>query len=238
MAEVMLFHYRDRNTFLNKANPLTKIALTLLFSYALVHAGLLRIAIITVLLALVVAAIHLPIAQYKRELRFFLVMGIIIAVSQYFATRSILVAAIAVIRFLDIVIIGALFADTTAPDDLARSMGALLSRIPKVRGERIAATLELTLSTVPLLFDASAQVREARLARLESQWKHPVRRIVSYGSAVFTLLLERAEDLAAALEARAYDVDAKRDTLPLKVHDALVMAGALVLVLPTLLLSH
>ena len=51
MAEVMLFHYRDRNTFLNKANPLTKIALTLLFSYALVHAWLLRIAILTVLLA-------------------------------------------------------------------------------------------------------------------------------------------------------------------------------------------
>ena len=237
MVEVTLFHYRDRNTFLNRANPLTKIACTLVLSTIMIQAGFLAILVQTVFLLIVAAAIQLPVRQYRRELRFFVGMGSIIAVSQYLSQKDPLVALVATIRFFDIVLLGAIFADTTAPDDLARSLGDLLARIPKVRGQRIAATIELTLNTIPMLFDVSNQVRDARICRLEPLWRHPIHRIVSYGSAVSTLLLEKAEDLAAALESRAYDVDAKRDTLPLKSYDAVVLGVVLVMNLPLLLFS-
>ena len=237
MVEVTLFHYRDRNTFLNRANPLTKIACTLVLSTVLIQAGLSAILLQTLILFIVAGVIQLPVRQYRHELRFFVVMGSIIAVSHFLSQRDVLTAAVATIRFFDIVLLGALFADTTAPDDLARSLGALLARIPKVRGQRIAATIELTLNTVPMLFDVSSQVREARICRLEPLWRHPLHRIVSYGSAIASLLLERAEDLAAALESRAYDVDAQRDTLPLRPYDAVVLGITLVLMLPLLLLS-
>jgi len=235
MVEVTLFHYRDRNTFLNRANPLTKIACTLVLSTVMIKAGFLAILLQTLFLLIVAGFIQLPVRQYRHELRFFAVMGSIIAVSQYLSQNDVLVAVVATIRFFDIVLLGALFADTTAPDDLARSLGALLARIPKVRGQRIAATIELTLNTVPMLFDVSNQVREARICRLEPLWRHPIHRMVSYGSSISTMLLERAEDLAAALEAREYDVDAKRDTLPLRPYDAVVLGVTLVLNLPLLL---
>jgi energy-coupling factor transporter transmembrane protein EcfT len=88
-----------------------------------------------------------------------------------------------------------------------------------------------------MLFDVASQVREARICRQEPLWRHPIHRIVSYGSAIATLLLERAEDLAAALEARAYDVDAQRDTLPLRPYDTVVLGITLVVTLPLLLLT-
>ena len=237
MAEVMLFHFRDRRTFLNQTNPLIKILLTLLFSYTLVHGNLATVLVIFAMLAISSAIIRLPIGSFRRELRFFLLMGTIIAVSQLLSTHNTLTTLTAVIRFLDIVLMGMIFADTTAPDDLSRSLGALLSHLPWVHGGRIAATLELTLTTIPLLFDASAQIHEARLARLENPWHHPIRRILSYASAVFTLLLERAEDLGMALDARSFDVDAKRETPPLRAHDAVVAACAATVLVPLLFLG-
>ena len=233
MAEVMLFHYRDRKTFLNRANPLTKIVLIMLFSYTLLNTVILRAAAITIVLVIAATVIRLPIRQYRHEIRFFIVMGVVIGVSRYLSTKEVSIAITAVIGFLDIVLMGMVFADTTAPDDLSRSLGSLLSPIPKIKGERIAATLELTLSTVPLLFDVSAQIRDARAARLENRWGHPLKRLVSYASAVFTLLLDRAEDLSMALQARLFDVDAKRDSLPIRSHDAVMLltAGMIVAIL-------
>ena len=84
--------------------------------------------------------------------------------------------------------------------------------------------MELTLSTIPLLFDVASQVSQARKARGESVWRHPVRRIVSYGSTVFTLLLQRAEELESALRSRNFDPDALRDGIPFNRCDVILLS--------------
>lgn len=211
MAEVRLFHFRDRDTLLNRLHPLTKVAGMLALSSALAQASLPRSTFLLLFLAACAFAIRLPIGDYHRELRFFIIMGTVMAVARAMHAQHWADPASAVVRFAAIVLMGLLFADTTAPDDLARAIGGALEPLFHQRGYRIGATLELTLSTVPMLFDVAFQVSQARRARGESAWHHPVRRIVSYGTTVFDLLLQRAEELEAALRARCFTPDAPRD---------------------------
>jgi len=150
-------------------------------------------------------------------------MGSIIGLAHYLSSRQLQAPLVATLRFASIVLMGIIFADTTAPDDLSRAIGTFLSPIPQLNGYRIGATLELTLSTIPLIFDVVHLVSEARKARNESVWRHPVRRIVSYSSTVFTLLLERAEEMEAALTARNFNPNAKRDTFTFSYRDSLLM---------------
>lgn len=230
MVEVNLFHYHDRNTFLHRTNPISKIIVMLMISTALVHATLVQTSILGLFLIFVATAIRLPIGRYRRELRFFILMATIIALARWSSAEQWDQIALGVIRFATIVSMGLLFADTSAPDDIARSVGSLLERIPRVKGYRIGATLELTVSTIPLLFDASLQVSQARRARGEAYWHNPVGKIVSFGSTVFSLLLERAEDLEAALSARLYDPDAKRGSFGYRTVDAVAIGISLVVI--------
>ena len=227
MVEINLFHFRDRNTFLNLTHPLTKIFVLLLSSSLLAQAHLLRVLLMVSLFSLVALSLQIPFSRYRRELRFFFIMGSIMALTHYLNTRQLQAPLVAVLRFSSIVLMGIIFADTTAPDDLSRAIGTVLSPIPKISGYRIGATLELTLSTIPLILDIAHQVSEARKARNESPWRRPVRRIVSYTSAVFTLLLERAEDIEAALTARNFNPDAKRDTVGWNYRDGILSVLAI-----------
>lgn len=222
MAEVTLFHFRDRDTMLNRSHPLTKIICMLAFSTTLASPHLPRSTAMLVILVIIAAVIRLPFTRYGKELQFFLIMGSIMGMARALGATSWTEPVTVILRFASIVIMGLVFADTTAPDDLSRSIGHMLEPILHARGYRIGVTLELTLATVPLLLDVASEVSDARKARGESVWRHPIGRIVSYGSTVFTLLLQRAEELEAALRARSFNPDAPRDGLGFSTDDVML----------------
>lgn len=226
MDEVRLFHFHDRSSFLNDANPLAKIAVVLAFSSLLLQPTLSRLAAIAVVCVGSAWAVSLPLWDYKRELRFFFFMGAIMGVTRFIVDRDILQSFLVVLRFALIILIGILFADTTSPDDLSRSLGSFLSHVPRINGYRIASTIELTLAAIPLIFDVAAQVADARSARSDKHFRHPLRRTLSFCVSVFELLLEKAEELESALEARSFDPDAKRMAKPFRMQDGFFLGVA------------
>ncbi|MDY4610547.1 MAG: energy-coupling factor transporter transmembrane component T [Sphaerochaetaceae bacterium] len=210
MVEGVVFHFRDRNTFLNQANPLTKLVSLLCCSVLLVGANLPRTLAMGGLLLLVALSLRLPFRRYLRETLFFLFMAAFIAVTEWWATKSPEATAATSLRFLAIVLAGMLLADTTAPDDLSRALGALMDKIPFLNGYKLAAGIELTLAIIPLIFDVATELRMARQARQDRPWRHPVAYLVSYCSTMFSLLMDRMDDLSVALDARGYDPSAPR----------------------------
>ncbi len=139
-------------------------------------------------------------------------MSLLIIVTSYASSQNIAQALASSLRFLAIILSGMLLADSTAPDELARSLGSLLDKIPFVSGWVIASSIELTLSLVPIIFDVAEQATTARKARQERR-VNPIRTLSSLAESIFSLLLDRAEDLSSALEARAFDPERKRQTL-------------------------
>jgi len=213
MAEALIFHYRKQRTFLNRCNPLIKLLSILAILIPLARASFsVTVALLITLIFLAITQ-RLPLHRYGKELRFFFVMTALIGFTEYLATRALLPSLTACLRFLTIILSGMLLADSTAPDDLARSLGSVLDRLPFVDGWAIASSIELTLSMIPLIFDVTEQVTTARKARMEKN-RHPIRNITSVAASIFSLLLDRSEELTWALEARSFDPSRKRRTLP------------------------
>jgi biotin transport system permease protein len=221
MAEALIFHYREQHTLLCRANPVIKFLAVLILCLVLIKASLAGVLLITLVLLIGAGMQRLPITHYKRELRFFALLMILILVTEYLAQQDILQAITAALRFFCIILCGMLIADATAPDDLARALGSLLDRIPFVHGAVVASTIELTLSILPLIFDASLEVVTARKARLERR-RNPYTAITSLASAIFSLLLDKAQELSLALEARNFDPARKRPALPYSISDLIL----------------
>ena len=218
MAEALIFHYREQTAFLNRCNPLIKLLSILAILIPLARASFVGTVALLIPLILVAISQRLPLHRYDKELRFFFVMTALIGLTEYLATRLLLSSLTACLRFLTIILSGMLLADSTAPDDLARSLGSVLDRLPFVDGWAIASSIELTLSMIPLIFDVTEQVTTARKARMEKN-RHPIRNITSVAASIFSLLLDRSEELTWALEARSFDPRRKRRTLPYSKND-------------------
>ncbi|MDK2859299.1 energy-coupling factor transporter transmembrane component T family protein [Sphaerochaeta halotolerans] len=218
MAEALIFHYRKQERFLNHCNPMTKFLSVIVLCLALIYTSLWGTLIIFTALAIAGISQQLPLKQYHRELRFFLVLLAMITIMEYVSSNNWLRTASAFFRFSAIILSGMLIADSTAPDDLARSLGSLLDRIPFLNGWRIASSIELTLSLLPMIFDASLEANTARKARLERK-KNPYKTIIGLSTSIFLLLLDKAEDLSLALEARNFDPDKPRSQLPYRKTD-------------------
>ncbi len=234
MAEGLIFHYREQKAFLNRCNPLTKLLSILAILIPLAGASFaVTIAILAPLILLAITQ-RLPLRRYGKELRFFLIMTALIGITEYLATRLLLPSITACLRFLAIILSGMLLADSTAPDDLSRSLGSVLDKIPFVDGWAVASSIELTLSMIPLIFDVTDQVTTARKARMEKN-RHPIKSITSVTTSIFSLLLDRAEELTWALQARAFDPSRRRRTLPYTKSD-LYLALVVTLVVAFLLL--
>jgi biotin transport system permease protein len=230
MAEALIFHYRKQNTFLCKANPVTKIAAIIAICVVILSLSLPGLLLTSTALLVATLAQRIPLRSYKRELRYFAFLLLLILITEYLATQSHQAAFSAFLRFVCIILCGLLIADSTSPDDLARSLGSILDRIPFVRGWEVASTIELTLSILPMIFDASLEVVTARKARLERR-RNPLHSLTSLAFAIFSLLLDKAEDLSLALEARLFDPSRTRPRLPYTTVDILLSVLVLVLLL-------
>jgi biotin transport system permease protein len=149
MAEALIFHYRAQDTFLCKANPLTKVVAVIAICVLILSLSLSGLLLVSAALLVTTFAQHLPLRSYKRELKYFAFLLLLILITEYMATQSHQQAASAFLRFVCIILCGLLIADSTSPDDLARSLGSLLDGIPFIRGWEVASAIELTLSILP-----------------------------------------------------------------------------------------
>jgi biotin transport system permease protein len=229
MAEALIFHYRQQDRFLNRCNPATKFASVIAICFPLMQASFAASLLLLCPLVALATVQRLPLASYGRELRFFLFMAVLIGTTSLFSDPDPLAAVGSCLRFLAIVLAGMLLADSTAPDDLARSIGSLLEKVPLIGGWTIASRIELTLAIVPIIFDVSEQVSSARKARAGREG-HPIKAIAAFGESIFTLLLDRSEDLSAALDARLYDPARPRQTLGYGKPDLLLGLATVLLV--------
>lgn len=230
MAEAMIFHFRDRKSFLNASNPVTKFGCVIALCFPLVQAPLLPSLVLLSPLVLLALMQRLPLRSYGRELRFFGIMALLIVLTTFFSTHDMLLTSAACVRFFAIILSGMLLSDSTAPDDLARSLGSILEKIPFVKGWEIASSIELTLSLVPIIFDVTEQVTTARKAR-QAKTRNPIRALSDLGGSIFSLLLDRSEDLASALDARAFDPGRERQTLGYGKTDGILVVATILLVI-------
>jgi len=225
-----LFAYRERDDAATRLNPLVKIALTTALALSLATPSehpLATTGLLSGLLVLMGTIARLPLKPYGKRMGFFLAMALVIGLAKHLSEGNWVVTTTAVLRFLAYVLMGLLLADTTAPDDLARSLGSLVARVRSRAGYRFAVTVEVALRSFAIIFEVSDEVVQARRARLERPWRHPLGRMLSLGAVLVAAMIDRGECLANAMQARQIDPEAPREARPFTKSDAFVLAGGL-----------
>lgn len=223
MAEALIFHYRERNNLLVKTHPLIKLIALILICIPLVSASLYSSIFLIGIILFTMVLIKLPLNKYLRELSFFIILSIIIGISNYLSTNSVELTTIAVLKFATAVLASLILADTTDPSDLARAIGSALNHIPFVNGWIIASQIELTLSCIPLIFDTTQSIKEARTARLENSLKHPIKSFFNLVFLMMDTLIYKIDEMAYALDSRDFDPKKERNTIKFKFKDLVIL---------------
>lgn len=234
MAQALIFHYRESNNFLNRVNPFIKLLSLLILCSALVNAniyGTLSILIIVIILMIIS---KLPIVKYGKELIFFIVISTFIAITSFLSEYEISRIINNVLKFDTAILMSFLLTDSSDPSDIARSLSKVLNHIPFVNGWKLASQIELTLMFIPLIFDVSQSINEARMSRLENTLKHPIRFVTSYSITLLDNLLYKVDEIAFALDSREYNPSIERQTIKYKFSDFLFLIVVVLLVGVTL----
>ena len=190
---------------MHKADSRVKLALILLLSVSIFSFKPFSLLLVSTYVLLGIFIARIPFMKYRKELTLFFILTVMIVLFRWIGEFTLYQALLAGGRFLVIVLAGLLLTDTTAPEDMTLAIHWILKPIPGIRAAEIATKFSLTISFIPLIFDATQEIREARRSRLENPRRHPLRRLISFGTQVFDLILQKTEEISLALESRLFN---------------------------------
>jgi energy-coupling factor transporter transmembrane protein EcfT len=211
MAEIALLHYQPGHSRLHRLDPRFKVVLMIGYIAGMFTGAWLHWGVTTALLFWASAQSGLRPYTFRRELKVFAVLALIIGASHFFIAAAAGwqaaagAAAAAAWRFLLIVWLGILFTAVTDPTELHGVIYWLLKPVPGIPAGRLATHAALSLVIIPLLLDGVHEIREARKARGIELRKNPIIRMKSIMNPLMEKLLLQMEELALALEARYFD---------------------------------
>ena len=222
-----IFHYRPADTLLSRMNPNAKLVALLVYCAVVSSADAPLKLVMSTLPALLAWLVHLPLRAYLRQSVFFILMALCLALSSWVEEGGMIEMAASGAGFLSMVLSSMLFADSTMPDDLARSLAGALSHVMGKAAYGVASLVEVTLAMIPAIVDSAGGLYEARRARGASFIRHPLSSMSSYAAGVLGDLLDKAGSYADALYSRGYDNAAVRHRPRYRTSDVLVIAFSL-----------
>lgn len=231
MAAMMIFHCRQADSFLSRTNPLAKLIALISFSVLISMTDGWFSLILSLIPVIIVIAIRIPLKEYIKESIFFIVIAVVMFISEFFNTEDGLSALSASASFLSIVVASMILMDTTMPDDLSRSLGSALSHVAGHYAYSLAAVIEITMAMIPVITDSVLSLHEARLARGERFIVHPFRSLCQLAQCILLDLLDKAEIYIDALYSRGYDAAMRRECASYRLSDWVIIAACPVFVL-------
>jgi len=228
MAETVIFHFRKTGSFLNKCNPMSKVAALITVCILLQGASLFTITLFFISIILTMIKTKIPVYQFLHELFFFIFLTALIFVSNYMPTKDVFLSSAKAGAFFTAVLASLLLPDSTDPSDLARSLGSFLTRLHIKGSWSFAFQIELTLTCIPLIFDSYREVQQAHLARLSTLKRHLIKELYSRVILFMETILNQIDEMAFALDSRGFQPQQKRDSLPYTLRD-LALIGIIVI---------
>lgn len=201
-----LSDYVPGNSFLHRLPSGIKIlslALvgTLLFVFPLLAAVLATLAVVAALYPLAGIGPRIMLLQLKPLLWVLILLFVV----QWWMVGW-LSGVLVVARLSALLLLAALVTLTTRTTDMIDALESGLSwlRFLRINPAKVSLALSLALRFIPVLAAITAEVREAQKARGLD------RSMIAVAIPVIVRTLKMADDIAAALEARAYDPQLKR----------------------------
>ena len=198
---MILSDYIPGNSVIHRLSPGIKILLLILMGtllFIVPHLSVILPALIVVMLLYPLAHLH-PRILLQQLKPLLWILGILFAVQWWVAGW--LSGVLVVARLITLLSLAALVTLTTRTSDMTDTLekGLFWLRFLHINPAKVSLALSLTLRFIPVLATITAEVREAQKARGLD------RSMLAVAIPVVVRTLKMADDIAAALEARAYD---------------------------------
>ena len=219
MAELTSFSYTVGDSLLHRIDARFKIAFIIFLSLVGLNAYFRELGFLTLILLGIILRARLPLVSGLREMRYFLILLVLIFVARVLSTDGIPLIDLKYInvsrqgiyngflvcwRLAFIVMLGFAFTSTTPPAAIKAAVQWLLKPVPLVPEKKVAVMMGLILRFVPVILDQARETAEAQKARAVENRKNPVYRLTKFGFPLMRRTFERADDLVVAMEARAF----------------------------------
>lgn len=227
IRDLTLGKYHPGESILHRLDPRTKLLCTLAWMLVIFRieqvSGILVFLLLTILLF---PLARLPLHRFWRNVRaFFWLYGITFFIHLFFhrgqpvwvvpglgwiiTAEGIQAGILFTVRIAILITISNFLMAVTTPQDITDGLEKLFrpfARFGVPVGE-IALMISISLRFVPILWEESDKIRKAQISRgadLEGSWILRIRKTIPMVLPLFAGALKRADDLAMALEARAY----------------------------------
>lgn len=223
----------DRLSPIASLDPRVKMTMFLVLMFtAFAISTPLQLALSALLAISIVAAARLNPLRLLARVHMFFAMFVIMGLINVFFVRTgdtlvqlgsipittggVTIAILYICRFALVIILGAVFLDTTTPTAMTDAFGSLLSPLARLgmHTQEIALVMSLALRFLPTLGAEAKAIVDAQAARGGSvETGSPVRRIRAMAAIivpVFAGALRHADNLSLALDARCYEEGARR----------------------------
>jgi len=219
MAELTSFSYQSGDSLLHHIDVRFKILIVILISLICLNLYLTGLAILTSLLLGLILHARLPLISGLKELRYFLILLLFVFVARVLSTDG---PPLIVLRFISvsiqglysgilvcwrlaiIVILGFAFISTTRPLAIKAAVQWFLKPVPFIPEKKVALMMGLILRFIPVIFHQAGEIAEAQKARGVENRKNPIYRLTKLAFPIMRRTFERADNLVAAMEARAF----------------------------------
>lgn len=247
MAELNILGFQKRESLLHRLDVRSKIAILLLLNLAGLQSSPLWLGIIFFLLIILIVHLKLSILAIISQTRWFLVLLVFVFVvrsvsiegrvlfsilSLEISVEGVQSAAIYCWRLICVLLAGILFVSSTTSSDIRAGIEWFLRYIPFLPEKRVAIMISLMIRFLPMILDASREIRDAQKSRGIDQVKNPIKRLVVFSVPLLRKVFKSADQYILALEARCFSEERTPPGLTVTVLDAVVLC----LVVPTLLL--
>ena len=197
----MLSDYIPGDSWLHRVAPGSKILLLMVFGTLLFVLPYLAVLLPTLAMVLTLyLAARIPPRMIARQLQPLMWILLLLFAVQWWVA-DLLSAVVVIVRLVTLLLLAALITLTTRMSDMIETLEQGLSwlRFLHINPAKVSLALSLTLRFIPVLATITAEVREAQKARgLDHS-------MLAVAIPVVVRTLKMADDIAAALEARAYN---------------------------------
>jgi energy-coupling factor transporter transmembrane protein EcfT len=143
--------------------------------------------------------------------------------------------AVACLRLALVFVLGGVFIALTPSAEIKAGVQWLLAPLPGVPAARVGAMLALIARFIPLMAAEATRVADAQRARLAERRRNPIRRLAAFGLPLIRRMVQSADQLATAMEARCYTEARTGPELSLRGRDWALFTAAAALLAAALL---
>jgi len=247
MAELTVFSFYPGTSLVHQLDARFKFFFLIVLSLICLHTSFQGLAALSTLITAVVWSIRLPLTYIIKELRYFLLLIVLVFVARTVFSDGMPDVNLGIFsislnglrngllicwRLAFIVICGLAFISTTRSSEIKAAVQWYLTPVPFIPEKKVATMMSLIMRFVPIIFDQAKETMEAQRARGIENRKNPVYRLVKLGIPLIRRTFEHADELVLAMEARCYSesrtdpplISHKRDWLSLLVIMVLCIA--------------